>query len=255
MRKNIILLTITALLLLTVVLLFVFGGKGLAVTPANEANPPESEDIREYLQPSGALSAKLNIIYDFDSEEGQIHHVLFEVLSPAHERLSYIVLPSGSRYFCSDTLYRELSLSLVTVPQMITFEEMYEYYGSEEAFAAGAKVAGELCGIKDSYYTVMDPELFGELFEVTETPLGASVKVAAEVETVKRGSGSVKAYLTELCEKVNTDWSLSDRLVYLELFDKLSDKSILTFAVPGSRSGLGWEIDFSELRRLTSDII
>ncbi|MBP5159803.1 MAG: hypothetical protein ILP10_05830, partial [Lachnospiraceae bacterium] len=162
MKKSMILLCVTGLLLITVVILFALGSRGSAAkqVPGGDAQGTAPE---RNIDTGDALEAKLNVIYEFDKENKKIGHMIIEVLSPKGERLSFIALPKDARYFMSEALYEELSAELITVPQMITFSELYEYYGKKTAFAAGAKIVAEMCGAASAYYTVADTEVFSEL--------------------------------------------------------------------------------------------
>lgn len=248
MRKTYILLTITALLLLTVVLLFVIGAKKETAS-TEEVKETTSADITRAPLASEALRTKANVIYEYDSENKKILNIVIEVLNPATNRLSFFAMPGESRYFMSQSVYRELSLELVTLPQMITFSELYTYYGKKEAFAAGAKVVGDMCGVTDVYYTVMDSDKFCEIFSIEENYYGMKLSLALTNEDVRSGGvGSVKEYMERELRLLKTNWSLEERLVYLELYDGLSESDVLCFEVPGVRGSSGYEVDADKLR-------
>ncbi len=242
----------TGLLLITVVILFALGSSRAGTEPVPREETAAT--IPATNVSADALEAKLNVIFEFDDENKKTGHVLVEVLSPKGERLSYIAFPEDARYFMTGALYEELSSELITVPQMITFSELYEYYGKKTAFAAGAKIVAEMCGAASAYYTVADTEVFSELFDVKDGYGAASVSLKKYPSDLRAEGVKTLDFVTTMVGKVKTSWSLADRLVYLELLEGLDDSDILFFDVSGETTSGGTLIDTDKLKSIILEV-
>ena len=231
---------ILCLLLITAA---VFGGFALANsirggnssgsgnTGNSPANPGSTADnyANSGKTAKALLSTPIEVIYDVDFNTGRIEEILIGILKTASGRLDYIRIDAGVMYTMSSTLYSALTPENTTLPQTVTFSELYRYYGNNKAFEAGRRIISELLSISVDYYCALPDENFDRLFSVRQIDGETYVRTASDISHMKEDygtGGSLKGFIEKVFDGAVTDLDIDQRLRYLETLDSLEDKDV-----------------------------
>lgn len=171
----------------------------------------------------------VNLVMAVNSETGRIETILIEILRAADMKLDYIRLASEISYTMSSSLYAELIVDNTELPQTVTLSEMYRYYHNDKAYDAARRVVSELLNFNILYCTAVSDDDFGEFLSVRDTSAGMQAGYAltgSEAKAFYGTPGSVKGAMQAALDGAVTNWSLADRLRYLDVYDGLDGESV-----------------------------
>ena len=173
----------------------------------------------------------VELIYDVNPETGRVEEMFVGVLRTEEGRLDFIRIDTDVVYTMSSELYSALTPDNTTLPQMITFSELYRYYHNDKAFEAGRRIVSELLGFNIYYYSVLPDYAFEKLFFVKtddeETEAGFNIS-SYEAKNGFGTDNSAKGLIEDIFDGIVTNWSVSERLRYLATLD-LMDPDKVTF--------------------------
>ena len=135
----------------------------------------------------------VEIIYDVNFETGRIEEMLVGILRTTEGKIDYLRIDTDVMYTMSASLYSSLTPDNTTLPQTVTFSELYRYYHNDKAFDAGRRmrprqacsghfgstwvasfsatvVSGRPCGSSPKYST-MHPRPCGAISEMDSKAL------------------------------------------------------------------------------------
>lgn len=172
----------------------------------------------------------VGIVYEVNSETGRIECIFIEVLRCLTGKLDLIRIAPEVSYTMTGELYRELTVDNTELPQTVTLSELYRYYHSERAYSAGMKIISELLNFNIRYYTAIEDIVFTEFVYVDETSAGPNMGFVLSAETVASDlfgtRGSFKGAVAACLDGAVTNFPISERLRYLEVYDALTDEDV-----------------------------
>ena len=184
---------------------------------------------------SGTSSSVLNmmpvdLLFVTNSETGRIENILIGILNCATGKLDYIGIDTEVSCTMSGKLYDELTPGNTELPQTVTFSELYRYYHNDRAYDAGRRIISELINFNIPYYTALEDTVFDGLIYYKKTGDSLEAGFVMRAEELKGRSfgteGSVKGAIENILEKAVTNWSVSERLRYLEVYDALGETDV-----------------------------
>ena len=111
------------------------------------------------------------------------------------------------------------------LPQTVTFSELYRYYRNDKAYEAGRRILNELIDLNVPYYTAIEDTVFDSFvyFKASDGGIDAGfVPGDGELKGRDFGTeGSVKGAIETAFKDAATNWEVSGRLQYLEVYDAL----------------------------------
>ena len=192
-------------------------------------------------QPAGVSYTALNmtpvdLLFVTNSETGRIERILIEILSCTSGKLDFIGIDTDVSCTMSAKLYGELTPDNTELPQTVTFSELYRYYHNDKAYDAGRRIISELINFNILYYTAVEDTVFEEFMYYRgsgETAEAGFRLNADELKAKTYGTeGSVKGALETAFKDAVTNWSVADRLRYLEVYDALTKADVSFEAAP-----------------------
>lgn len=182
----------------------------------------------------------VSIVFVTNSETGKIEHILIEILRCAANKLDYIRIDPEVSYTMSAKLYSSLTPDNTELPQTVTFSELYRYYHNDKAYEAGRQIVNEMINFNAPYYTAVTDVAFDEFIVIEkakapDSEAGGEAEASAmhfalgenEIKSASFGSeGSVKGALEKILDKAVTNWSIGDRLRYLDVYDALTEENV-----------------------------
>lgn len=203
---------------------------------------------------TGLLDARLNLIYVPDEETGKIALLVLEVLNPKKGEQWYITIPAGTRYLMTQQLYAKISAAYPQQPQLVTLSELRDYYGDPDYLTCGLDIIGDMAGVRIEHYTVMPEPLFSTIFSLNGEKDNAWLEFSPEtLEDVSR-EDTVKTFITEIYGELDTSWELADRLIYLELYDRMGESDTYFILAGGNEEGGAFSVDTQKLSDLLLDV-
>lgn len=231
---------------------FVLSFNGIEVSDDSESGEQNKKDARSEgteadIRQSALNMTPVDLVLVVNSETGRIEDIFIEILRAAEGRLDYIRLASEVSYTMSGSLYAELIVDNTELPQTVTLSEMYRYYHSDKAYEATRRVVSELVNFNILYYTAVDDIRFDEFFSVRDTESGMKAEFVHDRDEIISAAygtpGSVKGAMEAVLEGPVTNWSLSDRLRYLDVYDGLMGESVSFADAPVIRHNETCELD------------
>ncbi len=221
----------------------------------------------------GSLSAlnmtPVSIVFVTNSETGKIEHILIEILRCASNKLDYIRIDPEVSYTMSAKLYSSLTPDNTELPQTVTFSELYRYYHNDKAYEAGRQIVNEMINFNAPYYTAVTDVTFEEfiIIDTAKSPASEAggeaepskmrfVMSADEIKSSRYGSeGSIKGALETALEDAKTNWSIGDRLRYLDVYDALTEESVAYTDAPVKVKNESTSLDSSGLGTIMFKIL
>ncbi len=228
------------ILSLVLVTVAVFGGfalaKAIRSNPETGTGPKQQAPADNENRPSQGgskagvvLTNPIEVIYDVDFETGRIEQILISILNTYSSKLDFIRIDTNVMYTMSASLYSALTPENTTLPQTVTFSELYRYYGNDHAFDAGRRIIGELLSVNTDYYCALPERDFDRVFSIRSWDDETVIRFAADGSQVKEDygtEGSVRGFIGDILENAVTNCSIESRNGYVELFDSLEDSDI-----------------------------
>lgn len=271
-------------LCLVMVTIAVFGGFALANLIRGQQNPEAGQDVPDISlqgedpntvrtgedtgsEPgtgSGNYSipvlnrTPVEVIYDVNFETGRIEDILIGILRAIDGKIDYIRIDTDTGYTMSASLYTQLTPDNATLPQMITFSELYRYYHNDKAFDAGRRIISEMLSFNIQFYTAMPDYRFESIFAIEEDTEEVIMEyaVSADEAVGEHGTpGSAKGFIENVLEDSVTNWPVSERLRYLDVIDSLTAEDITFIEAPMYEYNESSRIDTDATGRILYEIL
>lgn len=170
----------------------------------------------------------VELVMTVNSETGRIESIFIAVLQAVGGRLDYIRLSERVSYTMSSQLYSELIVDNTELPQTVTLSEIYHYYHNDRAYDAARRIVSELVNFNILYYTAVEDVKLADLIYIRE--YGTEVDFVHDRDAIVSAAygtpGSVKGAMDAALEGAVTNWSMADRLRYLDVYDGLMGESV-----------------------------
>ena len=220
-------------------------------TPGADENPDLSQTPVLSKTPA-------EVIYDIDFDTGRIGEILVGILNTTENRLDYLRIDTDVMYTMSAGLYSALTPDNTTLPQTVTFSELYRYYHNDKAFDAGRRIIGEMLNYGIPYYSAMPRRDFERLFSTEgydeESGFGFAIS-PSEAKYDYSTEGSVKGFVEHIFENTVTNWSAEDRLGYLDTLDELEKGDVTFTDAPVFEKNESCLLDTDAVGRILYDIL
>ncbi len=224
----------TLLVLAAVIAGFLYAGD---IIGSSENSGKSGKDLqKETLAPELSVTDS-EIIYGIDREENRIDTIVVCRLDSGKGELCLDLVEPEMSYLMSATLYNELSVLNIRIPQAGRFGGLLGYCSGSGAYDAGRKIASEVLAVDVKHYSCFDNEVLEKYIDVSgkEGERVLSLRVlpsqagSGQFGTPGTMMGFVKEFFGEAFE---SDRGVDDRLAYLEAFDALGDEDVKTDTVP-----------------------
>ncbi len=192
-------------------------------------------------QPTGVSYTALNmtpvdLLFVTNSETGRIEKILIEILGCIPGKLYLIGIDTDVSCTMSAKLYGELTPDNTELPQTVTFSELYRYYHNDKAYDAGRRIISELINFNILYYTAVEDTVFDEFMYYRGSGDAAEAGFRLGADELKGKAygteGSAKGAIEAAFKDAVTNWSVADRLRYLEAYDALTKADVTFEAAP-----------------------
>lgn len=239
----------------------VSNGEGTGRSGTDQGGNGASESSSNGQNGSGTMvlsKTPVEIIYDVNFETGRIEEMLVGILRSTEGKIDYLRIDTDVRYTMSASLYSSLTPDNTTLPQTVTFSELYRYYHNDKAFDAGRRIISEMLSFAIFYYSAVPDYDFEKLFSIRnydeETDIDYAVR-SSDVKSDHGTAGSTKGFIEEILGNTVTNWSIDDRLRYLEAFDELEYDNVTFTDAPIYEMNESCRLDTEAAGRILYDIL
>lgn len=198
------------------------------------------------------------IIFSVDPDTRKIREMLVGILRTGVAKLDYIRIDTGVSYTMSAGLYTGLTPDNTTLPQTVTFSELYKYYNNDKAFDAGRRIVSEMLSCDVIYYTAMTDADFKKIFNTDEYSGGTVTGFAMDLSSMKDGygtDGSLKGFIAASFSSASTNWPADERLRYLDTWDLLDERDVKFTDAPVEEKNESKILDTDAVGRILYDIL
>lgn len=224
----------------------------------NSSGTPDITNDPDLSQTPVLLKTPAEVIYDFDPDTERIDAILIGILNTTENRLDYINIDTDVMYTMSAGLYSALTPDNTTLPQTVTFSELYRYYCNDKAFDAGRRMIGEMLNLSIPYYSAMPEYDFERLFLSDKYDGESEYSFAVNPAKAKSDYstlGSVKGFVECIFENTVTNWGTEDRLRYLDTLDELENGDVTFTDAPVIEKNESCLLDTDAVGRILYDIL
>lgn len=167
-----------------------------------------------------------NVIYGVDETTGQISQILLEIFDTKKSRLSYITIPEDMKLEISADLYRKFYAIHREIPQIVSMENLQEYFKGNEIYEYGNAIIGDVLGMDITCYTTLGQDEFFGFF--TEDGQGKfTYKKNCWKKWEKFNSKEdIKNCIYEFYQVCSSDFGQNERSRYAEHYLELKRESI-----------------------------
>ncbi|MCR5324313.1 MAG: hypothetical protein K6E85_13730 [Lachnospiraceae bacterium] len=200
----------------------------------------------------------VEVIFDVNFETGRIEEILIGILRTTEGKLDYLRIDTDVMYTMSTGLYTSLTPDNTTLPQMVTFSELYRYYHNDRAFEAGRSIISEMLNFNILYYSAMPDYDFEKLFYIKKYDEEIDMKFAVTSSEAKEDyetAGSVKGFVGKILKDTITNWSIEERLRYLDALDGLEPGNVTFTDAPVYEMNESCRLDADATGRILYDIL
>ena len=173
-------------------------------------------------------------ICDFSPEKESIEEIIIAIYNTDLNRTYYLRLNPEAVYTMSPSLYRELTPANATLPQTVTFSEIYRYYGSDESFFACCRIVGEMLSINIRYYTIVPDLGFDRLSDIP---------------------GSIREFLEDADRGCITNRTGGEQSKYLEMLSDTGSGDISVITLPVIKMNESAILDRDKTAEILHDIL
>ena len=222
----------------------------------------------------GAVEAEdisKNLIYSIENESGKLKGMVLEVFNTYTGNMDYITIPANTELTISNELYEKLLKAGCEAPQIIKLSSIHKYFSEDTMYEYGELLLNDLLGIDISYYTVMEPEVFEQIFEKTERKevvQGAETAVVQTVElwtlkeswcnewkAVEKTEEAIKAYMETSYEKCKSNLSVRSKKKYATAYLKWDIDYTYYHIVPGVAEEKTYEVIPEDAKKLLEQVL
>lgn len=199
------------------------------------------------------------LVLSVNSETGRIEQVFVEIFKSEQATIELIHIPSDVTYIMSSSLFEELAVGNPKLPQCITFSELYRYYHTDNAYEAARRIVSEMINFNLLYYTVLYSDDMEKYIDVRGHAEGYDYSLEFSTETAlseRYGTqGSAEGFISYVLGNAKTNWPLEERLLFLDVYDSMTEESVVFSDAPVITYNESKEIDRNAFARLIYDII
>ncbi len=208
-----------------------------------EANPGSGDSVDTL--PGKAVFNE--IIFSTDFETKAVTNIMVSVLNCMERKLDFVRISPQISYTMTENLYSKLIPDNPKLPQTVLLSELYDYYESDRAYSAGARIVSEMLGCTIDCYTAADKEIFDKhiFFREEESGINASCMITGDdAKNAFWGTeGSAEGYIGYAVKNTLTDFSLENRMVYLDIYNDLGQEDITFWDAPVKKNNETYELD------------
>ncbi len=188
------------------------------------------------------------LIFGVSPDAGIIDSLILCRLDSEKGTLRFDLIDPGMSYNMSASLYSELSLLNIRIPQTGRFGGLMGYCSEEGAFDAGRKIAAEQLAVEIKHYSAFDSRDLDAYIAISGKEGEKSLMFKIEPSDAKSSSygtaGTMMGFIKEFFGKaIESDRTVDDRMIYLEALDALENRDITAETIPVKKHNETMELD------------
>lgn len=188
------------------------------------------------------------LIFGVSPDAGKIDSLILCRLDSGEGKLRFDLIDPGMSYNMSGSLYSELSLLNIRIPQTGRFGGLIGYCSEDGAYDAGRKIAAELLAVDIGHYSCFDSRTLDEYISISGKEGEKKLLLKVDTSDAKSAAygtpGTAMGFIKEFFGKtLKSDRTVDDRMVYLEVVDALENSDISAGTVPVTRHNETMELD------------
>lgn len=237
-----ILLLSTFIMLVVVILLFYLYIKNKPEKPVAVKSETRVNLLEKALDPNEEILK--GIIFISDEEDKTIINSAYIVdFSKEENKISFYKLPGNMIFETSNELYRELSTSLVGIPQVVKLSHLYKYTNNKRGLKAALLMLDDYLGLNLKHFILLKNEHSKKIFLNDK---GFSYEF---IHLFKNGSDKeIKAFVKSIYNINFTDIRKKTYVKLLKALRNVPSENIKFETVEGKRFDGGVTIDITKLQ-------
>lgn len=170
-------------------------------------------------------SESSNLIYSVDPDTKKIKAVVLELFDKETGNLDYVTIPSKTQISLSKKKYQEYMEISDQIPQIVTLQDINEYFAGDVAYEYGILLLQEDLNVDIGYFTALESNEFGKRFEQKN---GAYKPKSEYLDTVgqNKDESAMKDFIEKEWDIVISDITLAQKQQYAAAFVKVNPKFI-----------------------------
>ncbi len=205
----------------------------------------------------------VNAIFAVDGNDGKVKHLLLEIFHSKKGKFNFLTIPTDSQYNMSKELYASINKDNPNVPQIMTWEDLPQYFSQITTYQYASMILEESLGIHISFYTLMSETTFQDYFEEAQATSLDGFNDTRGFTLSEATRNRMKGLTTSLqmekelavyYTKIQSNLSLSRRNIYLSAYQKADYEGIgvYTLSIAKDTKQITTE-DRAYLRKLVED--
>ncbi len=208
-------------------------------------------------------------------KDDAIQNIMIEIFNKNTNNVDYLTIPANTQFDLSADLYQKLYTLEIDIPQIIIFSDLNKYFQGDELYQYTSLILGDLLETKISYYTVVSPDTFKNLFEdvqkyrsyksaINDEDAGAITELYImniytkdalnEIKNILGNKEGIQTYLEELYNGINSNLTLKNRLKYLDYYAQVREEQIYFHKIYGTDKKSTFVADLLQTRNLIEEI-
>lgn len=170
-------------------------------------------------------SESSNLIYSVDSDTKKVKTIVLELFDKETGNLDYVTIPSKTQISLSQKKYNEYLEISEQIPQIVTLQDINEYFSGDVAYEYGILLLQEELNVEIGYFTALDSEEFSKRFKQKD---GAYRPDSEYLETVgkNKDESAMKDFIEKEWDIVISDITLAQKQQYASAFLKVKPEYI-----------------------------
>lgn len=185
------------------------------------------------------VSTKLSlktVYFVHNKDTNVIEHIFIELLNCKNSKIMLLTVPNSTKVTLSIELYNTMKDTYVSAPQIMKLSMLTHYFTMEDAFSYGVKILEDAFRVHIDNYVTMDLESFEQVFTKEKDDIiylkEEWMNWANMIVTQKDTMAKMKSFYDIM---TNMDYSMDDRLPYLETYEKLTEEDFIFKQIEGEQ--------------------
>ena len=211
----------------------------------------QGESILDIVGDVTADAVSRNLIYSVDEETSKIKTMVIEVLNTETGNLDFITIPAHLQFAINNDVYQRLYEAGIDVPQIIKMSNLNEYFNNDTSYEYGMLLLEDYFDIDLGYYTMMNEDLFNEIFEQSE-----EYDYYVITEDLKKDvalledQSELDAFMKERMNLFKSNLKIKSKLKYSSDYMKINPELIYYHILPGVAEGGAFKVTQEEGHQL-----
>lgn len=198
-------------------------------------------------------SESSNLIYSVDSDTKKVRTIVLELFDKETGNLDYVTIPSKTQISLSPEKYEEYMEISEQIPQIVTLQDINEYFSGDVAYEYGILFLQEELKVEIGYFTALDSKEFAKRFEQKE---GAYKPASEYLATAGKNQdeSAMKDFISEEWDSVISDITLVQKQQYAAGFLKVKPEYIYAHRAYAEEVKGGATLDAKKTKKMIDQI-